>query len=534
MLADLVDAPEVADQHFDVAILGGGAAGISVARQLTKAGHRVCLAESGGLDFEERTQALYTGSNIGHEYYDLDQSRLRFFGGTLSIWGGRCAMLDEIDFRKRDWVPHSGWPITRNDLIPWYRKAHDMFELGEFEWEDTARLCGIPELGFDPTRLATSLWRFDEANERFAAEQVKDLIDNPNLTILLHANATRLIASGNAAKINMVEVKSLDGQVAKIKAEHFVIACGAIENSRLLLASNDVVTAGIGNQHDQVGRCFMEHPCGRIAKISTSKPFELWAAYRKRFMRTGPPIAPVLRLADDTQQAEGALNSAITLKLQRPPEMGVALGNKLYHNIKHSLDPSRKARALNHYYRGLRAWFHRNVRNQIEALRANRGITNLYMMVRGEQPPNPNSRIILSDQRDELEVPYANLDWRFDPLEKHTAKVLTRIMDAEMTRLGHGKVEPSDWLSEAGEDFPVDPTVGNHPIAGYHHMGGTRMSEDPKNGVVDADCKVHGVSNLHVAGSSVFPTGGWANPTFTLTALALRLADRLDETIKSN
>ncbi|MCB2013913.1 MAG: GMC family oxidoreductase [Sphingobium sp.] len=529
MLADLAKEPQAAAQHFDVAIIGAGAAGVSMARELTRAGHKVCLAESGGLDFEERTQALYKGENIGHEYYDLEESRLRFFGGTVSIWGGRCALLDEIDFRKRAWVPHSGWPIDRDDVMPWYRKAQEIFEIGEFAWDDAYRLCGIPDHGFDPDKLATDLWRFDEATERFAASRAKDLIDATNLTILLHANAVKLRLSENGAQIDGLDVRTLDGASATIKAQQYVLACGAIENVRLLLASDDVMQGGIGNAHDQLGRFFMEHPTGRIGKVETDRPFDLWAAYQKRFMPSGPPLAPVLRLADSVQEAEGALNSIVTFKLQRPPEKGVALGNKLYHDLKHSLNPDRKGRALDHIYRGLRAWFHKNVRERVEKTMANRGMTGLYMIIRGEQAPNRNSRIVLSGTRDALGMRQANLNWQLDPLDKHTARVFTRIFDEEMSRLERGSVTSSDWIGEPGNDWPVDPTVGNHPIAGYHHMGGTRMSGDPRNGVVDADCKVHGIANLHIAGSSTFATAGWANPTFTLVALALRLADHIHQ-----
>ncbi|GFM30027.1 FAD-dependent oxidoreductase [Novosphingobium sp. PY1] len=533
MLVDLAKNPEAADRQFDVCVIGAGAAGVTIARELMRAGHQVCLAESGGMDFEEKTQALYKGENIGHEYYDLEESRLRFFGGTVSIWGGRCALLDEIDFAKRAWVPHSGWPISRDDVMPYYRQAQDIFEIGPFEWDDAYRLCGIPDQGFSPETLATDLWRFDEATERFAQGRARDLIDAPNLTILLHANVVNLQASANGAEIEHVEVRTLGGQSARLKAKHYVLACGAIENVRLMLASDDVCAGGIGNGRDQLGRFFMEHPTGRIGKVETDRPFDLWAAYQKRFMKSGPPLAPVLRLADGLQEAEGAMNSIVTFKLQRPPEKGVALGNKLYGTIKHSLNPDRTGRKLDHIYRGLRAWFHRVVRERVEAAMANTGMTGLYMIVRGEQAPNPDSRIVLSQTRNALGERQADLNWQLDPLDKHTARVFARVFGEELERMGRGSVTPSEWISEAGNDWPVDPTVGNHPIAGYHHMGGTRMSDDPASGVVDAHCKVHGVANLHLAGSSVFATAGWANPTFTLVALALRLAERLDGQLRA-
>lgn len=529
MLIDLRKDPEAAAAPSDVCIIGAGAAGITAARRLAERGRSVCLLESGGLDFEQETQELYRGANIGMPYYDLEESRLRFFGGTVSIWGGRCALLDPIDFERREWVPYSGWPIGRAELDPYYRQAHDQFDLGEFNYEhDVWKALGLPEQPFDPDRIDTGLWRFDEAHERFAASRASDLIESPNVRILLHANAVKLQAGADARTIEHVEVRPLDGAAARVRARHYALACGAIENARLLLVSHDIESRGIGNGHDQVGRFFMEHPCGRIGRVHTSRPFEMWAAFQKRFMPAGPPLAPVLRLGDAAQREEQALNSIITFKLQRDPKKGVALGNKIYHNLKHSISPNRGGRALDHAYRSIRAWIHREIRETFERARANLGITGLYLIVRGEQAPNPDSRILLSSERDALGNQRADLSWQLCEADKHSARVLAGTFDAELRRLSRGSVETSDWLDDPSPQWPVDPTVGNHPIAGYHHIGGTRMSGDPAHGVVDADCRVHGYENLFVAGSSVFSTSGWANPTLTIVALALRLADHLD------
>jgi len=513
----------------DICIIGAGAAGLSLARRLVQRGHQVCLLESGGLDFEQETQDLYRGANVGMPYYDLDQSRLRFFGGTVAIWGGRCALLDPIDFERRDWVAHSGWPIGRADLDPYYRQANDLLELGEFNYEhDIWDALGVADPGFDPDKIDAELWRFDETMERFAASRARDLIAAPNLRVLIHANAVKLQAGSDARTIEHVEIRPLGGEPRQVHARHYILASGTIENARLLLASNDVEAAGIGNRHDLVGRFFMEHPAGRIGKVETAQPFELWAALQKRFMRDGPPLAPALRLGDAAQREHRALNSIVTFKLQRDPSRGVALGNRLYHNLKHSIAPSRGGRALDHAYRAIRAWIHRSVRNNVERLRARAGLTDLYLITRGEQAPNPDSRILLSSERDALGNRRADLAWRLSDIDKHTARVFAQVFDEELRRLGKGRVLPSAWLDEPGPQWPIDPTVGNHPFANYHQMGGARMSASPAQGVVDADCRVHGYDNLFVAGGSVFPTGGWANPTLTIIALALRLADHLD------
>jgi len=159
------------------------------------------------------------------------------------------------------------------------------------------------------------------------------------------------------------------------------------------------------------------------------------------------------------------------------------------------------------------------------------GLTQLHIMVRAEQAPNPASRVVLGEKRDALGVRQADLDWQLSGQDTHTLQVLNKVLDKEFRRLGVGEVQPSSWLNALapGEitQWPVDPSVGNHPIGGYHHMGTTRMSADPRYGVVDADCRVHGYTNLYVAGSSVFPTGGWANPTLTIIALARRLGRHL-------
>ena len=156
----------------------------------------------------------------------------------------------------------------------------------------------------------------------------------------------------------------------------------------------------------------------------------------------------------------------------------------------------------------------------------------LYLMARAEQAPNPDSRVTLSTEIDALGSRRAQLNWQLSELDKRTVLELARAMGREFSRLNLGTLETMPWLEDGSPQWPVDATVGNHPIGGYHHMGTTRMSNAASQGVVNANCTVHGYRNLHIAGSSIFTTGGWANPTLTILALCHRLADHLDSLMK--
>ena len=176
MLIDLNNATAPERLESDVCVVGGGAAGVALARSLSRRGHDVCLLEAGGMDFEQATQDLCLGDNLGMEYYELEHSRLRFFGGTTNIWGGRSIPLDRIDFEKRDWVPYSGWPITLEELQPYYKIAHDSLELGEYDYSaEMWEKLKLTPIKFDPKEIAHLFWRFDLKKERFNNTQVDDL-----------------------------------------------------------------------------------------------------------------------------------------------------------------------------------------------------------------------------------------------------------------------------------------------------------------------------------------------------------------------
>jgi choline dehydrogenase-like flavoprotein len=535
MLLDLRELPDGVALEADLCVVGAGVAGITLARELSGCGLTIVLLESGGGDFESATQDLYTGPNIGMPYYPLKESRLRFFGGTTTVWGGRCTPLDRIDFEKRDWVPHSGWPISLDDLAPFYEKAHRTLGLDPFIYDE--RLWG--ELGvepppLDPSWFETRFWRFDETDDRFNLSSCNDLVTAPDVRIVLHANAVHIQANADANAVDQIRIKTLEGREGTVTARRFVLASGGIENPRLLLASNDVEVRGIGNSSDQVGRYFMEHPHGRVGFVPSRKVYPLWAMFQKRFRRNGEPLTPLIVPSRKLQQESGILNTALTFKLQRDPQKGVALDKAIYFRLKHRVDPTRAGRRIWRGYRDVRAWLRRHIRPSHARLRVRTGIVGLSAMVRAEQSPNPDSRIQLSAERDALGVHRASLNWQMSALDKHTVRVLADVLSGELERFGIGRLPRSDWIDRESLQWPVDETVGNHPIGGYHHIGTTRMSGLQQDGVVDAHCCVHGYHNLYIAGSSVFPTAGWANPNLTIVALVHRLAGHLAESLRTS
>ena len=231
--------------------------------------------------------------------------------------------------------------------------------------------------GFSPDSLSTVFWRFDDVKERFSWSRCSDVIASKYMNVVLNANAVHIQANETADSVEHIEVRSLSGKVLQARAKHYVLACGAIENARLMLASRDVESAGIGNSKDQVGRYFMEHPHGRVGCIQTDRPFELWALFSKRFRPGLTDIAPLLVASAALQERLGLLNSAMTFKLQRDPGRGVPLEKRAYLSLKRTLNPSKSGRMLWHGYRNLRAFFQRHLRLPIERARAKYGMVGL-------------------------------------------------------------------------------------------------------------------------------------------------------------
>lgn len=522
MRIDLIEDVPEALPSADVAIIGSGAAGQSAARRLLERGKSVIIIESGGLDHEEEAAELNAGENVGLEYYPLDHARLRFFGGTTAIWGGRCAELDPIDYRKRDHVPHSGWPIDAQDLEPYLKVAREGLDIDVapgVKPPPVSLLDRLAKNGIDPL-----WWRFDNRADRFGHRAASDLFDHPRCTVLIHATVRCIRLSADAARVEALEVMGPDNASRTVKATHYILAAGGIENPRILLASNSVVSSGVGNQHDLVGRFFMEHPHGRGGRIVGDKAWAWLTAFTKR-KENGMLWAPALRLSEEEQERRGVLNSALTVAARRPKGAQLPLVKRAYLHAKHQTAPTKFGRTLWQATKRTVRTYTRLTGPVHPWLQHRFGQLDISLVLRAEQAPNRDSRVLLSSERDRTGMPRVKLDWRMSRLDVESANGLVEGLGEAVQQAGLGSVEPAPWLS--GESWETDELVSAHPIGGFHHMGTTRMAQSEREGVTDGWGKVHGLPNLYIAGSSLFPTSGWANPTLTIIALALRTADRI-------
>ena len=522
----LIDLAAGAPDKFeaDVAVIGAGAAGLTMARRLVAAGKSVILLESGGLDYEAATADLNAGRNVGEPYYELDKARLRFFGGTTAIWGGRCAVLDPIDLERRPWVPHSGWPFGIDELRPYYDASRQLLDLPPSD-PPAAEDIGLFE-GLSKGELSVRRWLFDRRFDRFGLAANWALVQHPNLSVLIHATVREIVPFESGGRIERLDVLGPRGQSAVVRAGTYVLAAGGLENPRLLLASNSVMKAGVGNQHDLVGRFFMEHPHGRGGSVTGAAVWRMLRAFAKRRLR-GVEYSRLLTPSPRAQEDLGILNSAMTIAARRPVGGRRPLMKRAYLHAKHKAAPTRTGRGL----WKLRRRIGRELKQFTGPVRpwweCFRGRSELAIVIRAEQSPNPDSRVTLDQSVDAMGMPRIQLDWRLCNQDIESAAALVEIFAAQAHDSGLCEVKPAEWLRDPARQWVFDDLISDHPIGGYHHMGTTRMADDPKHGVTDGYGRVHGFGNLFVAGSSLFPTSGWANPTLTILALTLRTAEHI-------
>ncbi|MFQ4136124.1 FAD-dependent oxidoreductase [Nodosilinea sp. PGN35] len=527
----ILDAHTVAPQaqiEADVCIVGAGAAGLAVARELIGSRYRVVVLESGGLQGDAATQALYDVDTVGHPlrveqgYVSLN----RYFGGSTNTWGGRCIPLNAIDFAARDWVNDSGWPFERQVLEPFYQQAAQVLQLPDYgyfspdRWR--SRLLGpLVQALYSDEGIVPELALLGRSPIKMGRAYRRQLAAAPNLSIYLKANVTELEPNPTGTAVEGLQVATLGGHRFRVQARVYVLACGGWENARLLLDSSRHCAQGLGNPYDVVGRYYMEHP-----KILLGRIYPRADLLRSPAVLDYSPIAGGygqmgLRLSNTQQRQARVLNHYLQLMPGFPaglPEARQTWQWVCSRAKRLRFDQIRRAdlgQVAPHLGQIGEYWLCR---------RLNRPVPYPYIDVFNhmEHAPNRDSRVSLSRDRDALGGHRLQVDLRVTTQEKESLLELHRLVGRQLQRLGLGELVTPE----------LDPTADwPHLTDASHHMGTTRMGLHPRRSVVDPDGLVHGLGNLYITGSSVFPTGGHANPTLTLVALALRLAHHLQTAV---
>jgi choline dehydrogenase-like flavoprotein len=541
----------------DVCIIGGGAAGITIARSLDGGPLKVLLVAGGGSRETAFTTDLYTGVVEPFDTHEpLQENRVRAWGGSTVAWGGRCIPYDAIDFRRRDWIPHSGWPLSYDELLPYIREAVGVCEAGRPEFDARAAFPGTQAeilAGIDGDDMHS--WPLERWSPptNFATRYGQGFNRSRNVTVVLEGHVVRLAVNSTGSAVTHAVVASAPNRVFEVRAATFVLAAGGLENPRLLLASNDVIPTGLGNGHDLVGRFYQSHRFGVCGEAVLRDPMRNFV-YEFERDSDGVYCRRRFRLSD-TAQEQHRIGNAIAF-FARPGAGAAVHRNAITSSVylaKTVMNAAKRGpiRMAQHLVRersiltqhakvvmsdGIRSapdlWSLAVARfggaRRLPSILPPRRFNHFHLYYQTEHAPNPESRVALADERDALGMRRLSVHVAFSPVDFDTVRQLYRVFARRFAASGAGTFSYSDDALEQQLD-----ATGQGFNSNAHHIGTTRMADIPSNGVVDRDCRVHGMQNLFVSGSSVFPTSGHANPTLMIVALALRLAHLLKRPLRN-
>lgn len=469
MISDLNKSDFKGIPDIDYCIIGSGPAGITLALELESTGKNILLMEAGDIQWTKESTDCYKGINAGDQYFDLDITRQRFFGGTSNHWTGWCRNLDDSDFNS---VKISGvdWPISKKDLDPYLSKSCEILEVdSNFDNKSLSKEFGIEAQQFNFSPPVRFGYKF---KDRIEKSNSIHLIINANLTDLIYDNT----------RIYEAMFRSYSGNELITKAKTFILATGGIENSRLLLWLNKKNQTKLIDNRSPLGKYWMEHPHFYLGKAFLDR------RWKNTYLGLDASTRKNLGILNAGIRIEGLGDEGTTALIKDimcvAPNLGKKIGNLFEKNLVCAAE-----------IRG--AW---------------------------EQAPNINSKIKISDdQFDSFGIPRPILNWKKTSFDKATINKTLQQFNAWILYKNLGRFKFNNWLLKAGP-FPDSLETGGH-----HHMGGTRMGDNAISGVVDKNLKVFNKENFYILGSSVFPTGGHANPTVTILQLALRLSSHLSQ-----
>jgi choline dehydrogenase-like flavoprotein len=550
MIDDARHVPDGATLDADLCIVGAGAAGIALALEFVHGGASVLLLESGGRAPEPDTQVLYEGVVADERLHaPAHRYRARVFGGSTSIWGGRCTPFEPLDFEPGAAMAHGGWPLGADALDPYYARATRLCEAGDPHYTAATALGAGPPMieGFAGEHFtADTLERFS-CPTNFAARYGARLAASRYVNVLLHANVTEVRLDAAGRRVDHLVVRTLSGNRFTARARAVVLAVGGLETPRLLLASRGPShPAGIGNRHDVVGRYYMCHLAGTLGRVRFAPHVRVSHGYE--LADDGVYCRRRFALRPDARRRLGLRGFAARLHHPRITDPAHRSGALSLLYLARAFVPWEYARRLHGGERAGAAGWLRHARNVLLDLPATlafglhllrerrlaerkfpsivvRPPAGTYSLdIHAEQEPHPASRVTLKESaRDALDMPRLRIDWRYTPADVASVQRALALLAQDLARGGLGTLDygPAE----------VEAELTRYGAYGGHHIGTARMGKDPRQSVVDANCRVHGVAGLYLAGSAVFPTSGHANPTLPLVALALRLAAHLKDVI---
>ena len=469
MLTDLNNAVISENQFsgFDAAIIGAGAAGITLALKLTSYGKRVALIEAGGQEYSEYSQEVYRAKTVGDPYFELDVARLRYFGGTTNHWAGWCRTFEHEDFNRGYLGEEYNWPIDFSELDSFRVEACEILEIPS-EFND--KNYKDPEIESIEFNYSPPV--------RFGSKYYDILISNPLIHVFLNSNLVDVAHSGE--RITSINVNSYNGNAASISSHNFVFAMGGIENSRYLLWLKKIYGNSFISEASPVGHYWMEHPHFTLGQAIVDK-----RKVSERFYSISPTAQIDNKIMNCGFRVEHLNDQGTKALIKDVLCLAPTLGKNLVSLAGKNLVCGIRFRA---------AW---------------------------EQSPKKQNRIDLDSEKDRFGIPKPILYWRKSELDRKTLVTSVSKFNEWLLRIDGGRIQLDEWILNK-EDYPI-----NDELAGYHHMGGTRMHSNKELGVVDENCKVYGSQNLYMAGSSIFTTGGHNNPTLPIVQFSLRLAAHL-------